>query len=164
MAKRRQQKRERAAAAWKETNATADQGGNAKNKGKTNAAGGRGFKKGTNNNDNNNFTDAFQKGPSGKRSKTKRGDLVEVDGTDSIDNVSLDHLTNGGEGIGRSISPALPPKKQAFTTEEENEALAEVTRKLELQMCRAATRPSNVLPRKRVAAAWAAGRDPMSTK
>ena len=152
------------AGAGKKRNATADQGGNAaKNKGKTNAAGGRGFKKGTNNNDNNNLMDAFQKGPKGKRSKIARGGRFggSADGTDSIDNnVSLDHLTNGGEGIGRSISPALPPKKQAFKQQKKKmKLLAEARQKAGTPdaKARALHAPSNAPPRKRVAAAWAAG-------
>ena len=148
------------ASAGKKRNA-ADQGGNiAKKKGKTNASG---FKKGTNNSD---LMDTFQKGPKGKRSKLTKGGRFGkgADGADArniIDaNTNLDHLSNGGEGIGRSISPALPPKKQAFKQQKKKmKLLAEARKKAGTPdaKARALHAPSNAPPRKRVAAAWAAG-------
>ena len=148
------------ASASKKRNA-ADQGGNiAKKKGKTNASG---FKKGTNSSD---LMDTFQKGPKGKRSKLTKGGRFGkgADGADArniIDaNTNLDHLSNGGEGIGRSISPALPPKKQAFKQQKKKmKLLAEARKKAGTPdaKARALHAPSNAPPRKRVAAAWAAG-------
>ena len=145
------------ASAGKKRNA-ADQGGStAKKKGKTNAS------KGTNSGD---LMDTFQKGPKGKRSKISKGgrfggDADDADAGNIIDrNTNFDYLTNGGEGIGRSISPALPPKKQAFKQQKKKmKLLAEARKKAGTPDAkeRALHAPSNAPPRKRVAAAWAAG-------
>lgn len=136
----------------------ADQGGSsAKKKGKTNAS------KGTNSGD---LMDTFQKGPKGKRSKISKGGRFgggadDADAGNIIDrNTNFDYLTNGGEGIGRSISPALPPKKQAFKQQKKKmKLLAEARKKAGTPDAkeRALHAPSNAPPRKRVAAAWAAG-------
>ena len=110
--------------------------------------------------------DTFQKGPKGKRSKLTKGGRFGkgVDGADArniIDaNTNLDHLSKGGEGIGRSISPALPPKKQAFKQQKKKmKLLARARKKAGTPDAKAETlhAPSNAPPRKRVAAAWAAG-------